>query len=126
MASELAACRPMTRRRYSAELKAEVLAQCAAPGAPGAPGASVAKVAMSHGINANVVHRWRQLAREADVTASPVATTFVPVALPAPAKSNASPADVRVELRRGATTVAISWPGDALAELAAFARELLR
>jgi transposase len=30
-----------------------------------APGASVAKVAMSHGINANVVHRWRQLAREA-------------------------------------------------------------
>jgi transposase-like protein len=31
----------------------------------GAPGASVAKVAMSHGINANVVHRWSKLAREA-------------------------------------------------------------
>ena len=29
-----------------------------------APGASVASVAMSHGINANVVHGWRQLARE--------------------------------------------------------------
>jgi transposase-like protein len=31
-----------------------------------APGASVAKVATSHGINANVVQRWRQLARERD------------------------------------------------------------
>ena len=50
MASEIAALRPTKRRRYSAELKAEVLAQCEAPGA------SVAKVAMSHGINANVVH----------------------------------------------------------------------
>jgi transposase len=85
----------------------------------------VAKVAMSHGINDNVVHRWRQLAREAGVATKPIATTFVPVALPAPATASVS-ADVRVELRRGATTVAISWPGDALAELAAFARELLR
>jgi len=31
-------------------------------------GASVAKVAMSHGFNANVVHGWRKLARERDVT----------------------------------------------------------
>jgi len=30
-----------------------VLAQCAAPGA------SVSKVAMSHGLNANLVHGWR-------------------------------------------------------------------
>jgi response regulator of citrate/malate metabolism len=35
---------------------ARVLAEC------DVPGASVAKVAMAHGINANVVHRWRQLA----------------------------------------------------------------
>lgn len=28
------------------------------------PGASVTKVALAHGINANVVHRWRQLVRE--------------------------------------------------------------
>ena len=44
-----------TRRRYSAAQKAQVLAEC------DEPGASVAKVAMAHGINANVVHRWRQL-----------------------------------------------------------------
>lgn len=47
------------RRRHSAELKARILAECAVPGA------SVAKVAMAHGINANIVHGWRKLAREA-------------------------------------------------------------
>ena len=40
--------RSRKRRRYSSELKAEILAEC------DAPGASVAKVAMSHGINANI------------------------------------------------------------------------
>jgi len=108
-----------TRRRYDSAFKAQVLAEC------DAAGASVAKVAMSHGINDNVVHRWRQLAREAGVAAGSVTTTFVPVALAAPGKAN-SPPDVRVELRRGTTTVAITWPSAALAELAAFTRELLR
>ena len=36
-----------------------------------APGASVAKVAMAHGINANVVHRWRQLVRGPPKVAAP-------------------------------------------------------
>ncbi len=48
----------LTRRRYSQTKKAQVLADCAQPGA------SVTKVALAHGINANVVHRWRQLVRE--------------------------------------------------------------
>lgn len=43
------------RRRYSESNKAQVLAECSDPGA------SVARVAMAHGINAHVVHRWRQL-----------------------------------------------------------------
>jgi DNA-binding LytR/AlgR family response regulator len=45
------------RRRYSPEWKAQILAEC------DAPGASVAKVALSHGINANIVHGWRKFAR---------------------------------------------------------------
>jgi transposase-like protein len=45
------------RRRYSARLKAQIMAECA-------PGGSVAQVALAHGINASVVHRWRQWARE--------------------------------------------------------------
>jgi transposase len=47
MASDRPTSRPSSRRRYNAELKAQVMAQC------DAPGASLAKVAMSHGINAN-------------------------------------------------------------------------
>ena len=57
--------RPVVRRRYGVEFKAQVLAECEVPGA------SVAKVAMSHGINANVVHGWRKVAREAGVVVCP-------------------------------------------------------
>ena len=46
------------------EFKAQVLAECEVPGA------SVAKVAMSHGINTNVVHGWRKLARQARAVAN--------------------------------------------------------
>ena len=86
--------RPATRRRYSKQMKAQVMAAC------DAPGASVAKVAMEHGINANVVHRWRQLAREARVPASARTSEFVAVSLAPP--SVAAPArDIKVQLRRG-------------------------
>ena len=44
--------RSRKRRRYSSELKAEILVEC------DAQGASVAKVAMAHGINANILHGW--------------------------------------------------------------------
>ena len=119
MASDLAASRSVSRRRYSAELKAEVLAQC------DAPGASVAKVAMSHGINANVVHHWRQLAREGGTRAESPRDDFVPVPLTATATASAD-VDIRIELRRGATALTIHWPVSAGAECAAWLRELLR
>lgn len=104
----------ITRRRHSAELKAQVLSECAQPGA------SVASVALSHGINANVVHKWRRLAGAAPL---PVAR-FVPVTLPTP--SCEVPADIRIELRRGATTMSITWPAAAAGDCAAWMRELLR
>ncbi|WP_374439006.1 transposase [Inhella sp.] len=110
-----------TRRQYSAATKAQVMAQC------DEPGASVAKVAMAHGINANVVHRWRQLAREGQAAAAkasefialPLAT--VPAAAPA-----RLPADIRVELRRGPLTMSIAWPVSAVADFVAWSREWLR
>ena len=43
-----------TRRRHDDELKAKVLAEC------DEAGASVAAVAQSHGLNANLVHKWRR------------------------------------------------------------------
>jgi transposase len=104
------------RRRHSVELKALVLAECAQPGA------SVASVAMSHGINANVVHKWRRQAH-AGAVAVP-APSFVPLALPAPVTT--APQDIRMELRRGATTMTITWPVAAATDCAAWMRELLR
>ena len=127
------------RRRHGAQLKALVLQQC------GALGASVAKVAMSHGLNANIVHGWRKLARERDaagarptpspviVPAKPVAGVpqFVPVSLSPTSSSTPTPTppasvDIQIELRRGATAMKITWPITAAADCAAWMRELLR
>lgn len=105
-----------SRRRHSAELKAQVLAECTRPGA------SVAHVALTHGINANVVHRWRRLSG-ATAKALPL-PTFVPVALP-PAPVASAP-DIRIELRHGHTSVAVTWPISATGECAVWLRELLR
>lgn len=41
------------RRRHSAELKMNVLAAC------DEPGASISGVALAHGLNANLVRKWR-------------------------------------------------------------------
>jgi len=116
------------RRRYGSQFKAMVLAQC------DEPGASVARVAMSHGINDNVVHRWRQLARQ-QRTAAPAmvseprsaepAAAFVPLALPEPAVAEVK-TEVRLDIRRGAVTVGVAWPQEALGDLAGFVRELLK
>ena len=109
-----------TRRRYSADFKAQILGEC------GAPGASVAKVAMSHGINTNVVHGWRKLAREAGGAGPASSTEFVPVAFPAALMQSVAERGIEVELRRGAVTMKITWPSSATADFAAWTRELLR
>jgi transposase len=108
----------LSRRRYSTEFKRQVMAECAEPGA------SVASVALSHGINANVVHKWR---------AKHVAGFEYPnkrpefIAVPmgmAGAPTTAS--HVRIELSRGPLQASITWPVDSLRECAAMLRELLR
>src|SRR5450755_4782774 len=116
MASEQTA----RRRRYSKEMKAQVIAEC------GSPGASVAKVAMSHGINANVVHGWRKLARGASEVAVANPREFVPVALEQAVVQSAGERGIEVEVRRGAVTMKLTWPLSAAADFAAWARELLR
>ena len=107
------------RRRYSAATKAQVMAECEVPGA------SVAQVALSHGINANVVHRWRQLVREGKSTPAKTAE-FMALPLVATPDAGPAPADIRVELRRGPVTMSITWPSSAAADFAVWARELLR
>lgn len=107
-----------SRRRHSEELKRRVLAACAEPDA------SVAKIALEHGLNANLVHKWRRLAARPRCEAAP-AREFVALALPS-ASPPSPAADLRIELRRGALAVSVSWPLSAHGECAAWLRELLR
>ena len=72
------------RRRHSEQFKAQVLTACAEPGA------SISAVALSFGVNANLVHQWRRgrgfkanraEAPDAAIESSP---KFVALSLPAP------------------------------------------
>ena len=128
-----------SRRRHSAQFKAEVLAACVQPGA------SLAGVALAFGLNANLVRQWRRgrgTKRAGDLLAAfPVghddsgsSQQFIALSLPPPAMtagqrptSAAAPAgDIRMELRRGALQVAVTWPLAGGSECAALLRELLR
>jgi len=83
---------------------------------------------MAHGINANIVHGWRKLARQRDLSTGLVQREFVPVAVEPASPPEARTPDERieVELRRGALTIKVVWPKGAAADLAAWTRELLR
>ena len=108
------------RRQYSPQLKAQILAEC------DVPGASVAKVAMAHGINANLVHGWRELARQSDTSKRLVQREFVPVTIASAPETPTPDERIEVKLRRGALTIKLVWPMGAAADLAAWTRELLR
>jgi transposase len=109
-----------TRRRYSPEFKAQVMREC------DVPGASVAKVAMSHGINTNVVHGWRKLAREGGGSTSLTSRGFVPVTVEPSCARPIAKRDIEVEFRRGTVTMKVIWPLSAAGDFAAWTRELLR
>ena len=121
MASETNAPAPK-RRLYSPELKNQVVAQALLPGA------SIAGVALSHGINANIVHRWlRERAGQPPQAPSGFVALSLPTAHGKLEEESAKLAqDIRIELRRGATVVNVAWPVAQAGECAAWMRELLR
>lgn len=74
------AAKRMTRRTYPRQFKREVVAQCLAPGA------SVSAIALSHGINANVIRKWlpQRDSRVATATAAMLPVTIDSAAAPTP------------------------------------------
>lgn len=119
------------RRLHSDEFKANAVASAAQPGV------QMASVAMSLGINANLLRRWvrdaevtpvnsaegnaPQLLRSPELKSSP--SSFVPLQLPA----LVTPAsDIRMEVKRGSTTVVVTWPAALATECGTWLRELLR
>ena len=105
MPSKAQADRP-TRRFYSPEFKAQVRQECRLSGA------SVAGVALAHGINANIVHRWLREPTASALVPQSQANAFVPVTLNDPAPSPASHAepDIRVEVQRANSASSLSGP----------------
>ena len=108
------------RRFYSPELKLQVVGACAQPGA------SIAGVAMQHGINANIVHRWLREHSQGTLVNRP--QTFVPVTL----NSATDPvivqptACIRVEVKRTNATIVVHWPLAGGAACAQWLRECLQ
>ncbi|MFG6464940.1 IS66-like element accessory protein TnpA [Roseateles sp. DXS20W] len=64
------------RRDHSPKLKRALVRQCLQPGA------SVASIAMAHGINANLVFKWRREHRAAEAADSSTAQASTPLLLP--------------------------------------------
>ena len=131
------------RRRHSDELKAKVVAACAEPGA------SISGVALAHGLNTNLVRKWRsgrgaRLAGRAITPAAaslappPLGTTaeFVAIEMPAPSKAAvravAEPTAavpigeplIQIELRRGPLHLNVRWPTAAADDCRAWLSEL--
>jgi len=125
---------PRARRVHGAQIKSKVLAECSQPGA------SVSAVALAHGLNANLVHKWLRghgLQRaglkadapaQAALAAAPpptqaTAVQFVAVGMSA----QGQPADagvLEVELRRGASHVTVRWPAAQAAQCTQWLRDL--
>jgi transposase len=113
-----------SRRRHSADFKRQVVEACCEPGV------SIAGVALAHGLNANMVRRWlnehgvtaqrRQEAVQARLAMPSTSGEFVPVSVE---PGSASATEIRIEIRRGASTVTISWPHTAAGECAAWLRD---
>ena len=111
-----------TRRRHAPEFREQVVQACQQPGV------SIAAVALANGLNANMVHAWRRQDREVPTSLDTNIPAPAPqfIALPLPASAAGALPDICIELRRGATTVSVTWPGQAAGECGAWLREWLR
>lgn len=75
---------PGQRRSYPKSFKAQIVEECTQPGA------SVAGVALSHGLNANLVHKWIRR-QQAQLPAVP--SGFIPIPLVPSVPATPSAAD---------------------------------
>ncbi|MGV8865010.1 MAG: IS66-like element accessory protein TnpA [Pseudomonas sp.] len=106
------------RRSYSESFKVQVIHECAQPGA------SIANVALSHSLNANLVHKWIRVQTQKSMGLQPA---FVPLPMQlAGAESHAASSNICVEIQHPRGTVKVNWPTHSAAACATFLRDLLR
>jgi transposase-like protein len=106
-------------RRHSEEFKARVIELARRLGV------STAAVALSNGLNADMLRRWVREAGECVLSSAHKDTVAAPafVQLPMPPAPAPAPSRISVEIRRGSTTVQAELPLDARS--AAWLREVL-
>lgn len=92
----------------------------------------MAAIALRKGLNANVVYRWLRedgLELGGSTNLGVLSRTrggeFLPVQLPQSAAAQSSN-DIRMELRKGASTVTVSWPAQCAGDCGTWLREWLR
>ena len=113
------------RRRYSREFKERILAECLQPGE------SLAAVAVRHGLNPNMVHKWRKSLQR------PAQGEFI--RLPAPGAEAPGPASepaarrvtnqrdtIRMEVPTPQGHLVVHWPVSQLPQSIAWLRALTR
>jgi transposase len=111
------------RWRYSAEFKAEAVAACQQLGV------SMASVALTRGLNANLLRRWVvEAGQSGSVSVSPRRAPVESSGGFVPDPLTSSPAEpmIRIELRSSPGVVIVQWPLAAASECAALLRELTR
>lgn len=114
-----------SRRRYSCEFKERILAECLQPGN------SLAAVAVRHGLNPNMVHKWRKSLQR------PAQGEFI--RLPAPGTKPPGPASepvarrvtnqrdtIRMEVPTPQGHLVVHWPVSQLPQSIAWLRALTR
>ncbi|MFC3940947.1 IS66 family insertion sequence hypothetical protein [Pseudomonas gingeri NCPPB 3146 = LMG 5327] len=100
------------RNSYPKSFKAQVVQECLQPGA------SISSVAISHGINANVIRKWLPLYRDQPPATLPA---FVPVKI---APKRPTETSAIVELICGEQTITVKWPSSDPMGCAQFVRGL--
>ena len=101
MSEKLPVKTPHKRRKYSATFKARILAACEQPGA------SVAGVALANGLNANMVHKWRRIAKaKSEEISAPASSDFIPVPVTVPDQRRSDGESVMLEVRQ----IKVHWP----------------
>ena len=108
--------------QYCPEFRAKVIE------AASQPGLSMAAIALANGMNANLLRRWISMSRGREMMMGAVTGTapavqgFVPISMP----TLGSDRDVRIELRRGAMSIKVSWPVNAAGACPVSVREVMR
>jgi transposase-like protein len=127
-----------THRTYSPQFKADLVAACQRPGT------SIAALALQHGMNANVLHRWLKEydhgrhrlgnADAATATKQPVKQAFIPIALAAPepvglsqpSASATVAGNIRITCCRNGLSITVDWPLSGANECIQMLCEVLR